>query len=411
MNAPKLKISHFGPIINGYKNNGGYIEFTGVTIFCGNQGVGKSCVAKLFSTMSWIEKSLNRGDYPIKYFTQYNRFRNTFCAFHNLSNYFSSQTFIHYIGINYEILYSDEKLTIAHTSSDSYIRPQIMYIPAERNLLSVIENADNIKSLPQSLSSMLDVYNKACRDLKTAVLLPVNNLSFKYDSLNKIHWLSTDNYKIKISEASSGLQSLTPMFITLEHLFKTTTRYPDKMDNNKSLKEKEILQKRLAELLNDNTIDDETRKNLIQLQSSSTKNQRILFIIEEPEQNLFPTSQRQVLNSLLSYCHEDKGQIVITTHSPYIIDYLSLAVKAYHISNEEKIRIDAKKISRINKIVPAKSQIDGKNVSVYQIDDIGNIFKLPKYDDMPSDNNYLNNLLAETNNLFNNLLDISENEN
>ena len=52
--------------------------------------------------------------------------------------------------------------------------------------------------------------------------------------------------------------------------------------------------------------------------------------------------------------------------------------------------------------------IDGAKVAVYQVHEDGTISLLPKYDEMPSDDNLLNNLLEESNEQFNQLLDIEE---
>lgn len=57
----KLKVRNFGPIRDGF---GDFIDFDKVTVFCGPQGSGKSTVAKLFSTLSWVEKALFRLSFP-----------------------------------------------------------------------------------------------------------------------------------------------------------------------------------------------------------------------------------------------------------------------------------------------------------------------------------------------------------
>jgi predicted ATPase len=64
----KIKIKNFGPIKEGYQENDGWIDIKKVTVFIGNQGSGKSTVAKLISTFTWIEKALVRGDYTKKWF-------------------------------------------------------------------------------------------------------------------------------------------------------------------------------------------------------------------------------------------------------------------------------------------------------------------------------------------------------
>lgn len=54
----RIKIKNFGPIINGNQTNDGWIDIKKVTLFIGNQGSGKSTVAKLISTFMWLEKAL-----------------------------------------------------------------------------------------------------------------------------------------------------------------------------------------------------------------------------------------------------------------------------------------------------------------------------------------------------------------
>ena len=124
-------------------------------------------------------------------------------------------------------------------------------------------------------------------------------------------------------------------------------------------------------------------------------------MVEEPEQNLFPSSQKDVLYDLFSAYNNSKGnQLIITTHSPYLIDYTTLAIKAKSLSENKKVGED-----RIQKIVPQKAWIEGGDVCVYQIQN-GNILSLKKYNNMPSDDNFLNLELGETNELFAQLLEM-----
>lgn len=404
MAEKELKVQNFGPIGEGFKENGGFMPISKITVLCGSQGVGKSCIAKLYSTFSWLEKALVRGDFSIKYLIQYNRFVKTYCAFQNLQNYFSPDTYLHYRGTAFEMIFQNSKLQVTSISHSEYERPQIIYIPAERNLLSVVENAENVKGLPPALASMLEVYDVACKNLKADVNLPVNHVYFHYDPLNKISWIQTSKYKVRLNEASSGMQSVTPMHIVLDYLSRSLSNEENSLKSDKSLKEKENIQKRINEILKDDSLDSQVRKLLIE-QAADVSNKYLLNVVEEPEQNLFPSSQRNVLNSLLSFAAGRGNQLMITTHSPYIINYLSLAIKADSITRKME---DNSLCERLDKIVPLPAQVDGKQVIVYEISAQGEVHRLPTYDDMPSDNNFLNNYLAETNDLFNELLEIEE---
>ena len=425
MKEKYLKIKNFGPIRGGYKENDGFMPFSKYVFFCGPQASGKSCVAKLFSTFSWIEKALVRGEYKIDEVTgeetsvvtqdnkvvvcdgkavtsSQNRFVHQFCAFHQLQNYFKPETELHYKGTAFEMQYANRELAIKAIENLDYLRPQIIYVPAERNLLSVLDNAENVKDLPQSLSSFLSVYSKACKSLDGEIKLPVNGFKFYYDNSGKTAYISDETSSIRIAEASSGLQSFSPMYIALHYLSRQIQMSADAVQQKQSNREKDIIENRIVELLKDDTLTPMQRQMLIK-QASDVTNKFLLSVVEEPEQNQYPTSQREVLYRLIALHKGENDQLVITTHSPYIINYLALAIKAYNISKKCETQP-----TELNKVVQENSMIDGRDVTVYQVHENGTVSLLPKYDDMPSDDNLLNNLLEESNKQFNQLLDIEE---
>ena len=98
--------------------------------------------------------------------------------------------------------------------------------------------------------------------------------------------------------------------------------------------------------------------------------------------------------------------LVMTTHSPYLINYLTLAIEA----NKLKSKVKTEELtSKLNEIVPLKSTLDGDDLVIYQLDEKnGQIVKLKSYKGLPSDENYLNIGLAESNDEFSKLLDIED---
>jgi len=125
---------------------------------------------------------------------------------------------------------------------------------------------------------------------------------------------------------------------------------------------------------------------------------------------LFPTSQWQMLKSLLQFNNMNDGnKLVMTTHSPYIINYLTLAVKGFLV--EEKIKGSDREEelnSKLASILPLNSFIKPDDLVIYELNDNGGIIRLGDYNGLPSDNNYLNNNLSEGNNLFASILDIED---
>ncbi len=148
----QLKVKNIGPIMDTDKLSDTYLNFDGVTVFIGNQGTGKSTISKLFSTLSWIEKALVRKDFTPTYLTQYKRFKKQL-EYQNIANYLKADSFIHYKGSAYEIIYRESKLEITEVANlqNSYDFPKIMYVPAERNFVSSVDRPDLIKRLPLPL--------------------------------------------------------------------------------------------------------------------------------------------------------------------------------------------------------------------------------------------------------------------
>ena len=62
----RIRIKNFGPIKEGFQENNGWVDIKKVTLFIGNQGSGKSTIAKLISTFTWLEKSLYNQNSSIK---------------------------------------------------------------------------------------------------------------------------------------------------------------------------------------------------------------------------------------------------------------------------------------------------------------------------------------------------------
>lgn len=398
-----LKIINFGPITSGFSENEGYMDFSMITVLCGTQGTGKSTIAKLYSTFVWLEKALVRGDVTVKYIKQYRRFVNKYLAFQNIGEYIKPDTFLHYKGLCYDFVYKNEQLEIVeHLDMVGYKRPQIMYFPAERNLLSVLDNTANVKGMPQALQAMAEEYRMACKALGADLELPVNGVRFHYDALNQMGSIVAPGYKVRLSDSSSGFQSVSPLYTTLSHLHELVVQKKNAGKSTASQKELELIDKRIRELLLDDTLSDETRSMLVK-KVSDNRNERLISVIEEPEQNLFPDSQENLLYNLIRLSGSGENQLVMTTHSPYMLNYLSLAIKAYNVSQVVK---DTDGLDRLNMVVPQTAWTDGDVVVVYQLHLDGTIHKLDSYDKMPSDDNLLNQLMMDANMRFSKLLEI-----
>lgn len=401
----RIRIREFGPIKSGFQGNDGWMNINKVTVFIGNQGSGKSTAAKVISSFLWMEKVLVRGDYNQKWFERKNRLKNQLLTYHRLENYINGKTntIIEYEGDAFNITYQEGYLRFKKNDSSNYSLPQIVYIPSERNFISYVKTPMELRLSSQALSEFLTEFNKARESLKTALHLPFN-IDLEYDRLNDILNLKGKDYRIKLTEASSGFQSVVPLYLVCDHLSASVKSQEEKA-HTMSAAEMERFKKGIAEIWSNNSLTEEQRKAALSILTARFSKTAFISIIEEPEQNLYPTSQQSLIYSLLEFTNRSQAnKMIITTHSPYIIDFLTLAIKGAQIlqvNDNQKIR------EQINRLVPLNSLIHSKDVSIYEFDETkGNIRALETFNGIPSDDNTLNLQLDSSNRIFSELLEI-----
>lgn len=403
----RLKIKNFGPIKDGLQGHNGWIELDKMTVFIGNQSSGKSTVAKLFATLSWLEKSINRGDtnkdnLSFSHFIDFTRYQ-------QIHNFFKEDTYIEYMGDQFHIIFDKTKPSpvIKEVTSSHYVVPKIMYIPAERNLLSTISNAYSLKGLPDNLFAFakeLKIAQKALKGKKTD--LHLGSYQYEYNENNDNSYVIGKDHKINLIEASSGLQSFTPMFLVAKNLTDSISEEEAILKKNLSVTQSIRMDNEIADVMQNSNIPEDSKSVQINKIRDKYYNRCFINIVEEPEQNLFPISQWEMLKNLLRFNNHPHNRLLITTHSPYLVNYLAVIIKAGQLNST----ITSTELKRkIEQIVPSSSMIQSNKVHVYEFnEDLGEINLLEDYKGLPSDDNYLNLGLADSNNLFANLLDIED---
>lgn len=413
----KIRIKNFGPIKEGYQENDGWMDVKKVTVFIGNQGSGKSTVAKVISTLTWLEKAICRGDvdknmHKAKFYE--------FFEYQRIKNYFKEDTLIEYEGEFVSVRYSNLiQWPDIILKNKKYSIPKIMYVPSERNFLSVIENANNIKRLPGPLFTFAVEFKNGQNEFKDKeILLPINEknevdkISYKYDEKKEASILIGKDYEVNLLEASSGYQSLVPLFIVskflTDELLKGNKILREQLSVTQSIRRNE----EIASIMLNEELNDREKKKKVKEIDAKYLNVCFINIVEEPEQNLFPTSQWEMLKSLLKLNNINKeNKLIMTTHSPYIINYLSIAIQGKYLF--DKIMNSDRKsglyLALLNKIIPLKSVVSSSDVIIYQLEEKdGSISKLSSFEGIPSDKNYLNQSLAHGNQQFDSLLEIEQ---
>ena len=139
---------------------------------------------------------------------------------------------------------------------------------------------------------------------------------------------------------SSGIQSSLPMLLMiLGALRKAGTR--------KSVSPEDITNT-IARIVMDASSGDTTEIHLkdaaLQLATNFVTYRRSCVFIEEPEENLFPESQYQLVLAIVKAIKEtnertgEDNYVMMTTHSPYILSTVNLLLRSFvaHNSDTEK---------------------------------------------------------------------------
>jgi predicted ATPase len=193
------------------------------------------------------------------------------------------------------------------------------YVPAERVFYSSVSSSlaglmrDDI-GLPKPLLNFINQLWQARKDVFD-LDLPMFDAKYEYrNEQDKIRIAGRED-ALHLSEAASGIQSVAPLLVLLEHLSRQTERPQS-------------------------------------------------FIIEEPELNLYPEAQQALLNVLIEKCAKSDGKndLIITTHSPYLLSQLNLLLYAPQVAKNHPERAE-----EIKAMVPEASWIQPGDLAVYYV--------------------------------------------
>ncbi|OQP56036.1 hypothetical protein A4H97_20870 [Niastella yeongjuensis] len=414
----QIKVKNFGPIKEGLLENDGWLDISKVTVFLGNQGSGKSVVAKLISTFTWMEKVLTRGDYDKEEFEEQGHFVQERLSFHRIDNYLDrhGRTLIEYKGESRHFRFAENRLTISEIQNGSYELPQIVYVPAERNFISYVQTPMASKQISPALSEFVEEVNNAAKNLSRSLILPINEQVFvEYQANGNIFYLQGKDYRLNLTEASSGFQSLVPLYLVAQNLSESVYQDSHFQGNVLTPEQRERIRERLRKIIADSSLSEDLRRIALQEVAKDFKKTAFIDIVEEPEQNLFPESQWDLLIELLEFNNKNKGnKLIVTSHSPYLVNYFSIAIQASYLQDKiiqtslTQSERDSK-LDQLRRVIPLEAAIASSHVIIYELDErTGLIGRLPSPEGIPSDKNYLNQSLRHGNELFDQLLDIEQ---
>lgn len=191
-----------------------------------------------------------------------------------------------------------------------------VYVPAERVFFSSVSGSifglmrSNI-SLPECILDFGARFEQSRKNIKT-LTLSFLDAEYVYDGTIDYVRLNNKTSSIKLSEASSGLQSTIPLLLV--------TNFYTSVNN--------IL-----------------------------KNQ---FVIEEPELNLYPSSQKDLIEFIIKRVNTSTDNLTITTHSPYMLTSIDNLILAQNIATEKPSLRE-----KVEAIISSEYWVDFKRISCY----------------------------------------------
>ena len=285
------------------------IELNKTNLFIGDNGSGKSILAKLITIMtSYDSYSNNLLDEFIKFdidfieantFIQFTDKDTTIITIKDKKNYFGDKTL--------RSFYNPDNIDINTLLPKTFIS---QYIPAERNLISLLNRSifslvtANIP-LPRNLMTFAGEYEKAKNSIKTLDILNMKYLS--KNGQDRVYY-NEFNY-LPLENSSSGIQTALPLCLTLKY-------FKEQHYHN--------------------------------------------VVIEEPEQNLYPKSQIDTIKYIIENSYDN---LYLMTHSPYVLSIFNILLFAYKASSTN----DTLK-EKISTIIPKQQQINPKEFSAYIIE-------------------------------------------
>ena len=356
----KLIVKNFGPIREAE------LDLKKVTVFIGPQGSGKSTLAKLVAICKEDEKpslfsekskiNFREDDYGLRSFKNSNtmfQYKSKISKIDYETEYVIRRTSI---GKNIEsqVLKVAERLRLIGQVEEHFTVESMetifrnytkilkennigtpTYIPTERFLLSTISSSlfglmNNDINLPKNLTEFGNKYSKAGINISSddITITSIENFDPKVNIPKHIELFdlqfqhrdgqdflidTKNNYEVNLKDSASGMQSSIPLILVVRHEYSEGNKY---------------------------------------------------FIIEEPELNLFPTTQKQLIGYLADRCTQNGNELLMTTHSPYVLSAINNLIFAYKVAHEVPEMAD-----EVAKIIPREQWLNPDDVAAYYVAD------------------------------------------
>jgi predicted ATPase len=410
----KIIINNFGAI--KYAE----IEVKKILVLIGEQASGKSTIAKLIYFFKTIQEDLFSQIYRDKQNQSLDinsdilspiqqKFYNFFGPTNNLPDFeitfyysFNENKFLKLsndenkkMKISPIDTFIDEKFTILASDIKFRLRQEYLNINKNRNIqpLPLIKEEEKIKYAQQLYDLLNDLFQNKQRDL--LFIIAGRSATVAYPSLfeNLKQNILIDNYERSSKTLDEILlEKFIEKFVRVKDIFKKFRNFEGLIESysGNDIKEKlyQVKNKIDKILKGEYRIDDlgekilfnkETEEYIYLSNTSSGQqesirilqdiflnildNSKTLRILEEPEAHLFPVAQKQLIELLaLMVNHNNNNQLIITTHSPYVLTVFNNLLFANRV-----VEKNPSTESEVAQIIPQDSWLSAKDFSAYSL--------------------------------------------
>ncbi len=402
----QLIIKNIGPIkdIN--------ITLNKVNVIIGPQSSGKSTINKIACFCSWVEKKVSL-EQSFDFFLKDDIFINSLIIFHKLDGYLRDNSYIYYKSeiLKIEYTHPQKMPNLQWINKSKYKRAKLSYIPAERNIISIISDWKEVSLPDNNIRNFMSDWNTSRKLHKINNSTYISSLDIEYffdEDKETDYIVNKDGSKISLMSASSGIQSYVPLYILTDYFTKWIYENEEPQSVASQEKDLRIFSKIRNDISSEFNIEENSLSNLLGKKPNELNRKEIqirsFFInkfrcfisnngtklyIEEPELNLFPSVQKSVLYYLIHSIQERKEDtVIITTHSPYILYSLNNCIMGWLVKDNMPEDV-------ANSLESHNSWIDPKLVSAWQIKD-GEIFSIQEHHTNSIGKHYFNEIMNET---------------
>lgn len=338
----RLVIKNFGPIKSVD------LELGKMTILIGEQATGKSTIAKVLSVCRYFSYIVSPDENNHIYVPMLKGFRewgiDSF-LYPNTKIFYENEDYTYEIyrvdnfNINFKLTEKSEKfkklvknyqsLYLNDKSADRKIEtwtPNSIFLindvkkvmdnpfffPTERGLQSIFSLGKNtLQNFSDSLFNQFALLENISKNYRDDIEIKHLNIFYKFENNQGYTRAKNSDYYFPLRNGASGFQSSIPIVLAVNY-------YSDYEKRDRT------------------------------------------FIIEEPEINLFPNTQKKLFDFFVENINENGHSFLIPTHSPYFLSATNDLLMAY-----KKGQTFPKEVMDLK--IPKKHWLNPKDISVYEL--------------------------------------------